>query len=81
MKSTLTEVNDNKAADAEETMQRIQSPFDDLLKIRRDQSNNEIEEPVRCSRQRYTLRPNSQRHDLWWVQPRNRTPAIFIVSE
>ena len=44
----LTEVNDNETTNAEETMHRVQSPFDDLLKRRGDKSDDEIEEPVRC---------------------------------
>lgn len=67
MKFVLTEVNDDKAANAEETVHGVQSPFDGLLEIGGDQPNDEIEEPVRCGRQRNALCPNSQRHDLWRV--------------
>lgn len=74
--TVLTEVNDNKAAHAEEPVHRVQSPLDDLLQIWCDESHDEIEEPVRCGRQGYTLRPDSKRHDLWRVEPRNRPPAV-----
>ena len=75
----LTEINDNKAAHAEEAMHGVQSPLNDLLEIWCDHPNDEIEEPVRRGRQGHALRPDSQRHDLWWVEPRNRSPAIWIT--
>lgn len=55
----LTEINDNKAAHAEEPVHGVQSPFNDLLEIRCDQPDDEIEEPVRRGRQGHTLRSDS----------------------
>ena len=81
MRLKLTEVNDNETTNAEETVHRVQPPFDRLLKRRGDESDDEIEEPVGCSGQRHPLRPNTQRHNLWWVQPRNWTPAVSVVSK
>ena len=76
----LTEINDDKATHAEESMHGVQSPFNDLLEIWCDHPNDEIEEPVRRSRQGHTLRSDSQRHDLRRVEPWNRTPAVWIIS-
>jgi len=39
----LTEINNNKATHAEESMHGVEPPFDNLLQIRGDQPNNEIE--------------------------------------
>jgi hypothetical protein len=76
----LTEVNNNEATHAEEPMHGVQSPFNYLLEVWCDQPNDEIEEPVRRGRQGHTLRSDSQRHDLWWVEPWNGSPAIRIIS-
>jgi len=77
----LTEINHNKAAHAKESMHGVKSPFNHFLQIRGNHPNDEIEEPVRRSRQRHTLRSDGQRHDLWWVEPRNRSPTVWFIPQ
>lgn len=49
-KKTLTVINDNEAAHAEESMQGIQSPGNFLLQHGRHLANKEVEGPIRCCR-------------------------------
>ena len=55
-------------------MHQVQTPLDEVLKNWSKLSDQPVEGPVGCGRQRCTLGTDAQRKDLRRIEPWNRSP-------